>query len=428
MRMGRIWPIILAILCAVEIWAHSGSRNGFLESSRPLYSAYGPPAASASEGYVTWIDTVPVLLDSVSFLLLVSTFLGEQGPENTGILDHRAAYAYLASLMVPWAGPYAGFMVVNFLFWWGASLAMWWMVRRRWNDTPLAYAASFLVATGNGFLFMAGLPMSYLAAYASMVLLLALAEWLGAFDRPRLSSWLILGWGAGIASVLYFAHIPTAIFWWLYGMRRVPWRYLILATVVTFTVSLSWQVFGGRVVGFGFATDNTSVLTDAVRGWVSHLGEPLPQLLTYFRAASVARTLIGAFPLPWWILAAIGFVVSSRADREWALAIFMAGLIPAIMLLSLLPLSRAAFYMYPAVYLLAARGALTVAMLASAWLARKSGQSLLAQTPWTPRVASIGATVVIVATLGGLALVSNVDLVGYHHFTARFHFTPSIAW
>jgi hypothetical protein len=413
-----LWLAFLALLCVLQTVTHAGSRNGFLESSRPLYSRYGAPDASASEGYVTWVGTVPVLFDSTSFLTLAAMFLGERGPEGSGILDHRAAYAYLASLHVPWAGPYWGFLAVNVAFWWGAAAAMWWLVRRRFGSPPLAYATSFLVATGNGFIFMAGLPMSYLAAYASMALLLALAERLQVFTTGgTLRAWLALGWGGGVAATLYFAHIPAIIFWWIYGLSRVPWRYLATATAVTLAVAASWMLFGKHVVGLGFATDNTSVLDSAILGWVRHLGEPWTAIVTYFRFAPVFRTLLGAFPWPWWPLATAGLLASQRDEREWLMAVIMAGLIPTVVILSLLPLSRASYYMYPAVYVLAARGALV--------LGRATGR-LAAHLALPAPLHRPAAAAVAALCLAGLAMAGNLDLLGYQHFNARFHFTPGL--
>ncbi|MGI8422853.1 MAG: hypothetical protein ACR2NO_01825 [Chloroflexota bacterium] len=414
------WLAFLAFVVIFEIATHTGSRNPFLESSRPVYSAFGAPPHSASEGYLTFAGDVPVQFDATSIMALVSFFMGERGVDGTGILDHRSGYAYLSSLMVPWAGPYVGFMIVNVIFWWGACASTWWLIRQRSNKESLARATSFLVATGNGFLFMAGLPMSYLAAYASFVILLALAEWLGAFG-PKAGrwSWLLLGWGGGVASVLYFAHIPTLIFWWTFGARRVPLLSLCAATSLTLGISVSWALFGSRVVGLGFASDNSVALTDSLTAWVAHLREPLTQVLTYFRAATVGRTLTGAFPTPWWILAGVGVLVTSRADREWLVAVVMAGLVPAIVILSLLPLSRAAFYMYPAVYLLAAQGALVIGDL---------GRVVVSRFMRRPREAGWVSGALVVGCLGVLMLTSNADLFGNHYFTVRFHFTPLIPW
>jgi hypothetical protein len=150
------------VICLAEVLSHSGNRNGFLESSRPLYSSVSGRDLLPADGYVTWIGPVPVLQDAESFVKQGAFFLGQRGPHDTGFLDRRAAYAYLAALLIPWfrweGGTYAAFVALNAFFWWAAAAAMYWLVRRRWGDTPLALGASLLVATGNGMIFMAGLP------------------------------------------------------------------------------------------------------------------------------------------------------------------------------------------------------------------------------------------------------------------------------
>lgn len=401
-RRTVVWLGILAFLCAAQLASHTGRRSGFLESSRPVHSVN---ELLPGDGYVSWVGTVPVLHDADGLLTLTALFLGDRGPEATGILDRRAAYAYLASLMIPSTGAYTGFMLVNWIFWWAGAASMYWFVGQRWRSERLAVAVSFLVATGNGFVFMAGVPMSYLPAYASVAIILALSEWLGAFDRhPTLRVWLLLGWAAGVASTIYFAHIPLLIFWWVYGARRIPWRCLVAATFLVLGISLGWELVGRTLVGLEFTTDNSSAIDSSLRGWLSTVLRPWHEMLIYLRggpvagAAAIRGTLLSAFPYPWWALASLGFITSPPEDRTWALALVMAGLVPAIVILSLLPLPRGAFYMYPAVYFMAARGALRLRPVAG------------------------GAALVL------LALVSNLDLLGVHRFVTHFHESMGAAW
>jgi hypothetical protein len=413
-RRQALWLFVLGVVCAFELLTHAGARNPFLVSSRPVSSVN---ELLPGDGYVTWVGTVPVLHDSNGILTLTALFLGSRGPEGSGILDRRAAYAYLASLFVPWAGDYTGFLVLNWLFWWAAAAACFWFVRRRWGDTRLAGAASLLVATGNGFIFMAGVPMSYLAAYATFFLVLALSEWLGAFDgRAGLRGWLLLGWAAGVASTIYFAHIPLLLFWWVYGLRRVAWRHLVAASLVALAISTAWELCGRLAVGLEFTTDNSSAVGASIGAWLSNLRRPPSEVLTYLRggpvagAAAIRGTLASAFPYPWWALAAVGFAASPARDRSWALAFFMAGLLPAIVILSLIPLPRAAFYMYPAVYLMAARGALWLGDAVSRFSARAVGVAVTA------------------AALGVVVLTSNLDLLGDTLLITRFHESMGSAW
>jgi hypothetical protein len=420
MRLGstalRVWLLVLALLCAAELLTHSGARNGFLISSQPQHSGFD---TQAGDGYATYIGDVPVLLDSEGILKLTAFMAGQRGPEGTGILDRRAGYAYLATMTVPWAGPYAGYLLLNWAFWWAATAAMFWLVRTRWGDDALAMGASFLVATSQGFVFMAGVPMSYLPAYSMLVLLIALAERLGAFTQPRLRTWLLLGWGAGVASTLYFTQYVVLFGWWLYGLRRVPWRYLLAASAVTFGIAIAWELWGGAVGGLGFQTDNSSAVNLAFSGWITRARESWLSLLTHLRASAIRGTLIGAFPYPWWVLAAIGFWRSSRADREWALAIAMGGLIPAILLLSLLPLPRAAFYMYPAMVVLAARGALAIGAGIRWVAARAAGGAPVA------RYAAIALTAL---ALVAPAAVTNLDLLGQQWMNKNYHYSTVFGW
>ncbi|HEU5317078.1 MAG TPA: hypothetical protein VFX49_13295 [Chloroflexota bacterium] len=407
-RRTAAWLVALGLVCALELATHTAGRSGFLASSRPVNS---PNDQIPAEGYVTWIGTLPVLQDSIGFLTLGGLFLGERGPEGSGILDRRAAYAYLATLFIPWAGAYRGFLVLNWLFWWGASAAAFWFVRHRWRDIPLAVVTSLLVAGGNGFIFMAGTPMSYCAAYATFLLILSLGEQLDAFaPSPRLSTWFLLGWAGGVASTIYFAHIPLLLFWWVYGARRVPWRCLAAATLVTLAISLAWEISGRTLVGLSFATDNSAAVGDSVGAWLANARRPWQDVLVYFRggplagAAAIRGTLISAFPYPWWLLGAAGFAASRAADRSWALALVMAGLLPAIVILSLIPLPRAAFYMYPAVYVMAARGALVLGRLTRL------------------RWAAVGAAVAV------LVFAGNLDLLGSDLLITRFHHSAGAAW
>ncbi len=410
-RRPSVWLAVLALVCALEVVTHTGQHSGFLASSRP---ANGPNDYLPADGYVSWAGDVPILQDATNFLNLTAVFLGQRGPEATGILDRRAAYAYLSSLAVPWTGDYAGFMVVNWLSWWAAAASTFWLVRRRWGDGRLALAASALVATGNGFVFMAGEPMSYVAAYAAIALVLALGERLGAFQpSARLSSWLLLGWAGGVASLTYFSHIPLILFWWIYGARRVPWRLIAAATLVALAISAAWDVWGRGLVGLGFATDNSALVGESVAAWLRTIQMPWPEALVHLRGgpvtsrAAIRGTLVGAFPYPWWLLAAVGFVASPPADRGWGTALAVAAIAPTLMILALFPLPRLAYFMYPAMYLMAARGALSARRL--------------------PLPAPVNTSAAI-AALAALVLCSNLDLVGYQAFITRFHESSGAAW
>jgi hypothetical protein len=420
-RATRLWLVALALICALELLTHAGPHNGFLVSSQPKNNG---DDSVPGEGYVSWLGDTPILLDAEALLKLSAFMLGERGPEGSGIMDRRAGYAYFASLTVPWlgrlVGPYGAFLGLNLALWWVAAAAMFWFVRQRWKDDVLAMTTSFLIATSHGFLFMAGLPMSYLAAYSALALLLALGEHMGAFTPAAgLRTWLVLGWGAGVASTLYFTHYVLLIGWWLYGLRRIPWLYLVAVTCLTFGISVAWELWGRTVGGLAFLTDNTNVINVAVGGWSSRLSGSWLEDLAQLRDEPARGMLLGAFSYPWWMLAAIGFAAASRSDREWALAIMMGGLIPAILVIGMLPLPRVAFYMYPAMALLAARGAL----LLGVW--GKQGVDRFGVPFKAARV--LGGTVTVVA-LGVLVALTNLDLLGMNWLITNFHYSTEFGW
>jgi hypothetical protein len=408
----------LGLICLAETLTHTGARNGYLESSRPQYSYLSGRSLLPAEGYVSWFGHVPVLQDAESSAKLAAFFLGQQGPRYTGFLDRRAAYSYLAALLLPptrWeGGAYAAFVAVNLAFWWAAAVAMYWLVRRRTGDTPVAIVASFLVATGNGLIFMVGVPQSYVPAYATLILLMALAEWLRVWHPPhRLGPWLLLGWGAGVASTFYFSHIASVVFWWVYGARRVPWRYLAAATALAFGIGALWELWGRSLAGLDFLTDNSSLVGSAAGGWLRQLRSSWPAIVEFARSATVAGTVLGAFPLIWWALAGLGLLVGSPDDREWGVAGVMAGLVPALAVLGILALPRIAYFMLPGVTFLAALGVV--------WLGRATGR-WLARTPLPRPAARASGLALAAAAMALLALIGNADLLGDQSWNAQFHF------
>jgi hypothetical protein len=151
--------------------------------------------------------------------------------------------------------------------------------------------------------------------------------------------------------------------------------------------------------------------------WLDAVTQPWPGWVTALRAATIRGTLLGAFPYPWWVLAAIGFCAGTTADRRWALSLALAGLIPAVAVLSNLPMPRIAYYLYPAVTILAARG---ISLLGSAAGA--------AARPLGPR-ASLGARgAVLAACVLTLAVTTNADLFGNQAFNSAFHRSLGFGW
>ena len=83
-------------------------------------------------------------------------------------------------------------------------------------------------------------------------------------------------------------------------------------------------------------------------------------------------------------------------------------------MLTLLALPRIAYFMYPAVYFLAAQGIV--------WLARAAGRAAGRGGPAAPAVARFSGLAVAVTALAGLALLGNADALGYALGNAQFHY------
>ena len=367
-----------------------------------------------ADGYVSWIGNVPVLQDARVPRQADGPLRSASRARRTPASSTAGLRTLPASLLMPWmpwdGGAYDAFVAVNLAASGGGR-------RRRCTGSPgaaagdaaVGLAASLLVATGNGMIFMVGMPQTYVPAYASLVLMPALAEWLGvwrgAAPRRRLAP--ALGWAGGVASTLYFTHMSLIVFWWVYGLRRVPWRYLLLATALAFGIGALWEAVGGTgSVGLRFRTDNSSLVGEADRRWLAQPAHVLAGA-GRLRAARPRRRghRPGAFPLAGGSGRRWGWRSASRTNREWALAGLLAGLVPTLAMLTLLALPRIAYFMYPAVYFLAAQG---IVWLARAWRqAARIGRA-------APAVARYSGLAAAVSALAGLPRPGgNADSLGY---------------
>ena len=110
-------------------------------------------------------------------------------------------------------GHYQSFVALNALAWLGATLAMYWLGGRLLGNRLAAWTAGTLTATGQGFSFMVGTPVSTLLGFASVALILAFVEWSGVLRPPfRWRDWLHTGWLIAAVSLIYSGLSRTACF------------------------------------------------------------------------------------------------------------------------------------------------------------------------------------------------------------------------
>ena len=136
------------------------------------------------------MGTVPVYLEATREVMLAKAFSGEaaSGHDLGGPNDDRAGYPYLLALTAPVLGYYPAALLINGLFWWLASMAVWSLGRTFFGDGPRAIAAALLTAASQGLTYWSATPMSFVVGLAWFAILLALAS------HWRIAGWRSAGW------------------------------------------------------------------------------------------------------------------------------------------------------------------------------------------------------------------------------------------
>jgi hypothetical protein len=405
-RKTAAWAAVLLAVCLAELLLHEGERNPFVATSRP---ESGVVDWTVADGYATLLDGRIAQGDGLFLLPLLRLFLGERPPEPSEF-DRRAGHVFLVSLLAKPLGAYWAFAAVNLLSWWLASLAVWWLARRRWPGTPVPSIAGLLTATGQGFIFMSTAPQAHAAAFAAFALVLALTEALRLWrpDAP-LRAWLRAGWAAGAAGLIYLVYLPCLLYFWLFGLARGRLSGLAVASLAALTVVLGWERFASGLLGLSFSGGNNDLAGEALGGWVNLSRASAAHVVGQLHGSSVRGLLVGAFYYPWWLLAVCGLAVSTAEARRWALAVMLAAALPAVAFTTRFNLPRVAYFMYPALYPLAAAGIV--------WLAGTIG-GRSAVTRW----------VVMAALTGGLVALTNLDVVGVQRLALWFHHSAGREW
>jgi hypothetical protein len=425
------WAAVLLALCTLELLTHTGEQNGWVASSRPTS---GVETWTTADGYAILFDGIPAQGDGLALLPMLSLFAGD-APPRPSEFDRRAGHVYLVSLLQRPLGLYWSFAAVNLVSWWIAALAVWWLGRRRWPESSVPWLASAFVATGQGFTFVAAAPQAHGVALASFAAVLALAEalrvWQAPSARSGLGNWAKLGWAVGAAGLIYLANVPALIFLWLYAAARAPRRAMLLrwlagvatASLVALAIVAAWQVYASALLGLSFAGGNNDLVGEAARGWISDVRRGMMYVVGQLHADSPRGILGAAFYYPWWLLAVIGYAASDRENRRWTLAIILAASLPTIAFSTRFGLPRVAYFMFPAVYLLAARGV----EIAAIRLLNPLRATVAA--PHTLREAFRPAPLAVAGALAlGLILMGNVDLLGNQQLNLWFHYSQGNGW
>ncbi len=417
---ARHWlPLLLfAVLIGAQTAARIGDFGGFVDSTKPV--RISRQTFATADGFVLFWDGIPVNGDAMHFLALTRFMQGQQGTENTGIYDRRAGYSYLGALASLLMGHYQSFVALNALAWLGAVLAMYWLGGRLLGSRLAAWTAGTLTATGQGFSFMVGTPVSTLLGFASVALILAFVEWSGVLQPPfRWRDWLHTGWLIAAVSLIYPVYLALLAFVWSYGLRQAPFTRLLGLSALVLGLAQVWPLIGTTVVGLEFDTLNSAQLASALNLWWSALLHGPSVFLDTLRTVAGAGTIYAAFPGAMLLAAACGYVVAGPRVRRWTLALCLATFLASVVFAIIFAIPRTAFFAYPAIYLLAAASLSQVIQAMANW--RLSGRGS------TQMRGALSAAVIM---LGLLLLVapSVIALVGYGGVDSSFHYwTPSWA-
>ena len=403
----RLLPaLLLVILIGIQTAARTGDFSGYVASTKPTQNwrllGYLP-----LEGYVRYWGSVPVHGDAESFLALTRFMQGQLDPEGTGIYDRRAGYAWLGALISPLCGYYRSFVALNALAWLGAALAMYWLAGRFLGSRLGAWLAGVLTATGYGFSFAVGTPVSTLFGFAGVSILVAFIEWSGLLRPPfRWRDWLHTGWLITVVSFFYPAHFALMAYVWLCGLRTVPLTRLLVMTGLVLVLTQAWPLFGSEVIGLQFKTENSRLAADALRGWQRLLSlGPTHDFTNWLRTIPTAGVVYGAFPGVVLLAAVVSYPMVSAYARHRIVALCLVTLLAATIFSIKFALPRTAFFAYPAIYLLAAAGLHRIGRGPAGW--RRCG---------------ILSVAIVTFCLLVLVAPSLAVLVGYGNFDNSFHY------
>jgi hypothetical protein len=396
----------LFLLVTVQTVLHADERSPFLYMT---YPAFQVGAGTSADGYVAWIDGHPTFAESWQFAKLANVLSGATGDLSTGDTDARAAYSYLAVLLMKPLGAFVAFVSLNTIFWLLACLATWYLAATLLGSAPAGYVAALLTACGEGFVFLASTPMSYVAGYAWAALLLALAvRWRLFGWRSDWRRWAAWGWVCGVAGLFYFTHVVLLGAAWLFGAGRTPLRHLIWAAVIALALPAAWFAVGTGLVGLQFAEATANDLFGQLRR-LGALAFEDPLRLPAIAGSQSFHALMGNFNVPLLPLAALGYAVAAPRRRQWYAAITACGFAPALLLHQNPVTQRYGYLAYPAIYVAATEGIVWLGMHLQRWLATREVRG----SPYAPWV--IAAIVVAVQLIQ-----ANADLAGVYRFALAF--------
>jgi hypothetical protein len=162
--IAAAWGLILMQTCL-----HTSLRSPY------SYTQWAEDGATWSSKALFSDGSGVVNGDVAHFLGLNDLFNGYPTPITTWLLRRPYAH-FLAAPFTFFCNPFLVFLVLNAAWWMAAVACGYDYALRLTGNTRTARLFAALVLMGNGFIYFAAQPMSYLAGYASVMVILCLHE------------------------------------------------------------------------------------------------------------------------------------------------------------------------------------------------------------------------------------------------------------
>ena len=407
-RKGLFFLSLFACL-TIETWMHISNRSPY------TYITHYEQPASARYLYARTLlpdDQGHANADVLYFVGLEEYFQGQHENSQT-LLIRRAFLFYVSSHVSFFLGHYHAFLLLNILLWMLATACTHAFCRDLGGSPTLAACAAFLVGIGPGFIMYAAQPMSYLAGYAGLAIVVCLYHKLVAASGLRSPAAL---YAAGVLIGLMMLTYDTfgwLVFFFAYPMlRRVsPFRALpaiaLGAALYAFFLILVFQVFH-----LPRENSNDAYLLEAIRDALHLFLHPdATKILSLMREIPVkyGTQLMRVLFYGPILLATLGILLppSARGVRSAGLML----LLPSFLSFLILHFAESYLSMLPRFNFAAYLG---VILLAAGFLDRVAAH-------FRSRQQFLAARLSLVLPLAACAIFNNLDAFGvrpdlYYHF------------
>lgn len=359
--LKRIVPLVLVFLAILtQTWLHSSMRSPY------NYLTNFDKPKSANNWYHSYLfdnEQGAVSDDLFVFITLDEYFAGDAKPVQT-MLIRRSFVHYISAQFSYFINIFYVFLILNSLFWFSAVIAAYYYFKKVLGNSTVALYVAALVNCGTGFIFFSAQPMSYLAAYAIIIIILYLTEYLLVREEVGLIHIITFGATLGLCACIYdiFPIYPMLI---LYGFfRHIKFWKILLGLILSAIIYYGFIYLQFNILGLVETDINSKFVTGSLDNAIKLITDfQLGKF--YFLSIGLFKTYIQnlgfAFLLLGLVVALIGlFVTSSKKERILLGLLFLpsfllnmilyyGGMVWGGILFAEIP--RYTYIAYPAIYL-----------------------------------------------------------------------------